>query len=86
MESAGLSGSRYLRGECVGKSTVLDALRYALAVVEFSAGEWQQYDTVPHVPFALDEVHPGKPSCYEFDFVVGETRYQYGFELGGGRH
>ncbi len=67
-----------------GKSTVLDALRYALAVVEFSAGEWQQYDTVPHVPFALDEVHPGKPSCYEFDFVVGETRYQYGFELGGG--
>lgn len=64
-----------------GKSTVVDALKFFRAAVLKSATSWSLRKKLPQQPFLLDPDAKRRPSAYAVDFVLDETRYQYGFEL-----
>ena len=64
-----------------GKSTILDALRYAVTAVRSSASEWLSRDRMPRAPFRLGPDHTKAPSRYELEFVHEDTRFAYGFEV-----
>lgn len=66
-----------------GKSTVIDALDYAMTAVRLSSTTWQASPTMRRAPFLLAKDHAEAPSTYEFDFVLDETRYEYGFTVDG---
>ena len=68
-----------------GKSNLLEALRFAHDAIIRSATSWRvpgDYPTQPHFPFKLDEKTASQPSFFEFDFIIDETRYLYGFTYG----
>lgn len=58
-----------------GKSTILDALRYAVTAVRSSASEWLSQDRMPRAPFRLSPDHTKAPSRYELEFVHENTRF-----------
>lgn len=62
-----------------GKTTVLDAMSFAVNVIN-SSTNWSNRENFPHQPFMLDEHSKGETSAYEFDFTVGGIRHVYGFE------
>lgn len=64
-----------------GKSTVLDALKYVLSAIRYSATSWLERKQIPRVPFRLDAGSLRTPSRYELDFVLDGTRHTYGFEV-----
>ncbi|MFJ2297396.1 AAA family ATPase [Oerskovia paurometabola] len=64
-----------------GKSTVLDAIRYAFAAIESSATEWQASKSMRRAPFQLDGNARTSSSTYELDFVHEGRRHLYGFEV-----
>ncbi|MDN3355875.1 ATP-binding protein [Actinomadura sp. DC4] len=63
-----------------GKSTILDAIAFACAAVEFSFTRWAEEDSIRHHPFLLDSKSRQETSFYEFDIVIDGVRYTYGFE------
>nr|WP_239096733.1 AAA family ATPase [Streptomyces sp. SID11385] len=63
-----------------GKTTVLDAMAFAVSVIRDSAS-WSDRRAIPHRPFLLDGGSASATSAYEFDFTVGGVRHVYGFEL-----
>lgn len=65
-----------------GKSTVIDAIHYAISAIGYSASSWLDSSAMRRVPFALDEDSRSGTSEYEFDFVRRGVRHLYGFELG----
>lgn len=68
-----------------GKSTVLDAFRFALSAVRHSATLWAEDDDFPQHPFLLDEESTESPSEYMFDVVFDKVRYNYGFSSAHGK-
>lgn len=66
-----------------GKSTLLDAFRYAFSAINYSSTKWQAERRIPFVPFRLDGGSRGEPSLYELEFVSSGRRYLYGFEIDG---
>ncbi|RJQ71501.1 ATP-binding protein [Pseudonocardiaceae bacterium YIM PH 21723] len=63
-----------------GKSTVLHALDFARAAVQFSATRWGSRERFEFHPFLLDDDARDANSSYEFDLIVDEVRYTYGFD------
>ncbi|WP_454226916.1 AAA family ATPase [Propioniciclava flava] len=68
-------------GNATGKSSVLDALRYAYSAIRLSATTWQASKFVHRVPFRLDGTAKTSSSTYEIDFVHDDRRHVYGFEV-----
>ncbi|MFF0426862.1 ATP/GTP-binding protein [Streptomyces sp. NPDC004520] len=63
-----------------GKTTVLDAIDFAVSAIAESAS-WSSRQELPHKPFLLDDESKSETSAYEFDFTLGGVRYIYGFEI-----
>ena len=66
-----------------GKSNILDAMHFALRAIRQSATAWLEDDIYFRnmvTPFLLDGYSSTQPSFFEFDFLVDQTRYLYGFE------
>lgn len=61
-----------------GKSNVLNALAYMREAVLISHRIWEPDSGVPRSPFAWGEART-KPSLFEVKFLVGVTKYCYGF-------
>src|SRR5882724_4233019 len=62
-----------------GKSTVLDALGFMQSAVRHSQRSWKPDGGIPRTPFLIDSKARAKPSSYEVDFVLDNSRYTYGF-------
>jgi uncharacterized protein len=73
---AGLYGSN-----ASGKSNVLKALIFMRNAVINSFQNWPAGSQIPLEPFKLDPAYEDKPSLFEVIFVLGKTRYQYGFRV-----
>jgi AAA15 family ATPase/GTPase len=61
-----------------GKSALIMAMLFAQSAVANSAS-LMPGQALAYVPFKLDPAFASAPSEFEFTFVLGETRYQYGF-------
>lgn len=66
-----------------GKSTVLRALEFFVRAIRDSHNVTSNRLGTPYTPFLLDDESRHTPSQYDADFVLGETRYHYGFTLDG---
>ena len=64
-----------------GKSTIVDALKFFRTMVMSSATAWSMNNKLPQQPFLLDPDTQDSPSGYAVDFVLNDTRYQYGFVI-----
>lgn len=65
-----------------GKSTIVDSLECFQEMVT-ETGFWRRRrKRLPQQPFLLDSHSKASPSSYAVDFVLNDTRYQYGFEIG----
>ncbi|MCD4785850.1 MAG: ATP-binding protein [Candidatus Eremiobacteraeota bacterium] len=64
-----------------GKSNLLKAMGFMGKYVLYSSKESQATEEIPVTPFRLSEGAYNKPSAFEMSFILGETRYRYGFEL-----
>ncbi|WP_298369150.1 ATP-binding protein [Azospirillum sp.] len=60
-----------------GKSNMLKALEFLKRGVLFSHVEWSR--GIDRQPFRLDAAWRDEPSSFEVDFLLGGTRYHYGF-------
>ncbi|WP_169867342.1 AAA family ATPase [Pseudomonas gessardii] len=68
-----------------GKSTTLNALDFFVDTIKNSHGRTARKTGTLHKPFLLDADSRKSESSYDIDFVIGETRYHYGFKLDGKR-
>lgn len=68
-------------GNGTGKSTIIDAMVYAMAAIRDSSTTWQASKTMRRAPFHLVEGARDASSTYELDFVLDGRRHQYGFEV-----
>ena len=66
-----------------GKSTILDALHFAMSAVRLSATQWQRNPGMIRLPFQLDAESQAASSTYILDLVHQGHRYEYGFEVDG---
>jgi predicted ATPase len=65
-----------------GKSTLVEAVRYAVRAVRDSFTEWKVCGGTGVTPFILDETHPQQPSRFELQVRASDgLEYQYWFEL-----
>jgi hypothetical protein len=64
-----------------GKSSLLEALDFAVEVIRNSATVWRKAKVLPYRPFRLDERSGAAPSSYAIDFTLDDVRYEYGFGL-----
>lgn len=63
-----------------GKSKILDAIDYFKWFINNSATEKQSAEGIDVEPFRLLESSAKKPSFFEMCFIIGKTRFRYGFE------
>ncbi|MEA5479555.1 ATP-binding protein [Pseudanabaena galeata UHCC 0370] len=63
-----------------GKSNLLKAMNTFSMIISFYARFPSTYK-LPYEPFLLREGWNKKPTCYEIVFLIGESRYRYGFEF-----
>ncbi|RQS57432.1 ATP-binding protein [Burkholderia sp. Bp8963] len=61
-----------------GKSALVGAMQLAQSVVATSA-TLMPGQPLTHLPFKLDPEYASAPTEFEFTFVLGGSRYQYGF-------
>lgn len=64
-----------------GKSHVVDALKWMRYAVLESFRSWDPAGGIPRRPFRLRANPAGHPSTYQLDFVLGGTRYEFGFTV-----
>lgn len=64
-----------------GKTNVLRAMHFMRAAIHNSHRSWKPEAGVPREEFALDDESAEKGSLFEADFVLGDIRYRYGFEV-----
>ena len=64
-----------------GKSNVLNAMSWMSEAVGRSGVEWVASRGVPRPLFKLDPAARGEASLFELEFLLGEIRYIYGFEV-----
>jgi AAA15 family ATPase/GTPase len=62
-----------------GKSNVLSALKFMQSAVTDSQRTWKPDGGVPRTSFLLDPEAASKPSFFEVDFLLDDSRYTYGF-------
>jgi AAA15 family ATPase/GTPase len=63
-----------------GKSNLLKAMATLDMMINLSAHS-SSTQKLPYDPFLLREGWSKKPSSFEITFLIGETRYRYGFEF-----
>lgn len=66
-----------------GKSTVLKAFDFFVQGIVRSHERTAASEGTPHTPFLLEGSSKKAPSHYDADFVIGETRYHYGYSVDG---
>ena len=66
-----------------GKSTVLQAMDFFVKAIAHSHSRVASRTGTPYDPYLLDAESRNKPSRYDADIVLGDTRYHYGFILNG---
>jgi AAA15 family ATPase/GTPase len=64
-----------------GKSAVIDAMDTFVAGILWSQTQTSSDRGTPHDPFLLDGASRHAASQYDADFVLGSTRYHYGFTM-----
>ena len=64
-----------------GKSNLIDAIRWTKRTVQHSHSRGDPNEPIPRAPFILDAACAFAPTQVEVDFVVGDVRYHYGFEV-----
>jgi AAA domain, putative AbiEii toxin, Type IV TA system len=64
-----------------GKSNVLKAIAWMAEAVTRSGIKWAPNGRVPRPLFKLDPAARGEASLFEAEFLLGEIRYVYGFEV-----
>jgi AAA15 family ATPase/GTPase len=62
-----------------GKSNVLRAFEFVRGAVRDSQRVWAPESEIKVQPFLLDDA-TDRPSCFEVEFLLDGTRYQYGFK------
>ncbi|MBL7003507.1 MAG: ATP-binding protein [Gammaproteobacteria bacterium] len=62
-----------------GKSNLIHALIEMKAIVNESASESQEGDSLPLTAFLFDKISPNEPTEFEIMFIADNVRYQYGF-------
>jgi uncharacterized protein len=72
-----LPGAAIYGANASGKTAVIRAFEFLTNAVKFSHSQWQPDQPVPVQPFAGDD--RALPSEFSVDFLLGGTRYQYGF-------
>jgi energy-coupling factor transporter ATP-binding protein EcfA2 len=65
-----------------GKSNVLDALRFVSSAVADSQNTWRPKQPPPRTPFRRKDGPDQAVSSYEIVFAVGDSVYQYAFDVG----
>jgi uncharacterized protein len=68
-----------------GKSAALSAFLFLVDAVTSSHTSKLPVSRTPFEPFLLDSESREKPSRYDVDFVLAQSRYHYGFSLNGKR-
>ena len=63
-----------------GKSNVLAALAFMRKAVILSHRQWEPEGGIPRTAFAWGDER-NEPSMFEASFLVGETKYVYGFAV-----
>jgi AAA15 family ATPase/GTPase len=63
-----------------GKSNIVSAIDYMREAVLFSHSRGDPDGGVNRSLFALDQEYARKPTLFDIDFVIGGTRFHYGFE------
>lgn len=66
-----------------GKTTMLTALRNIRKHVIDSASSLKPGQRIPRSPFRLSSDGNNKPTRYDCDFIIDDTRHHYGFEFLG---
>jgi uncharacterized protein len=70
-----------------GKSNLVDALKFAQDIIAANETPLRPRSTKNDVsafqaePFLFDKTSASSPCEFEFTFIIGEVRYQYGFSL-----
>ena len=64
-----------------GKSNVLAALGFAVSAIRDSFRRWEPNQPIPRSRFLGPSIDAGQPTSFTLDFILGESEYQYGFEL-----
>ncbi|MDQ6961384.1 MAG: ATP-binding protein [Mariprofundaceae bacterium] len=64
-----------------GKSSVLDAINLMTNIIKSSVNMEKAESYKPH-PFLLSQEKEDQPTKFEIEFIIGETIYLYGFEIG----
>lgn len=62
-----------------GKSNMLEALAFIKRAALRSHVDWE--NGIPRKPFRLDPACADLPSTFDIDFLIGSTRYHYGFSV-----
>lgn len=66
-----------------GKSTILRAIDFFVSAITHSHSRVARRTGTPYDPYLLDTESRNKPSRYDADIVLGDTRYHYCFVLDG---
>ena len=66
-----------------GKSTVLKAFDFFVSGIVYSHTRVASSKGTPYAPFLLDDDSRNKPSRYDVDVAIDNTRFHYGYSLDG---
>ena len=86
LRSAGIRGSllpcaAIYGANASGKTNVLQSLNFMRNTVRHSHANLKPGDRLPRHPFLLESGWQEQPSEFDCDFVVGGSRFKYGFSL-----
>jgi len=76
-----LKSSAIYGANASGKSNFIAALRFTRRFILNSSRETQASDIIDVEGFRLSSEMEGNPSFFEIVFIIGATRYRYGFEV-----
>lgn len=68
-------------GNASGKSSFITSMNRAKEFVLLSHEKGRPLGGVPRKPFLLDDESHRAPSTFEFDFIIDNVHYEYGFSL-----
>lgn len=63
-----------------GKTNVLKAIDFMVDCIRDSQNKWPPEGAIPRTPFLLDESRD-QPSSFRLDFILDNTRFEYGFTI-----
>ena len=63
------------------KTNLIQSIGFLKNLVRNSSKESQVGENIKIIPFLLDKNSTAEPSFFEVVFIIGDTRYRYGFEV-----